>query len=204
MSLPTSQNTFSYSNGHMYKFDRTLSTDRRLKDRTIKASLVDKLRFLAKLGTSCDGSREFRLVKGDILEVPISAGHRLVCIADMFLASNSPLGHVPAAEDSGEGVSLWRVHCLVGTKDALVHEIEGLPDVEHIFHTALPEWVYLRVRAHIMHDLLQDRLACLPTVCTFHNKAIMESIPMDNGRLLEIGEDKLNAYLFDIGDWVTP
>ncbi|KAK0220526.1 hypothetical protein IW262DRAFT_1297582 [Armillaria fumosa] len=119
-------------------------------------------------------------------------------------ASNSPLGHMPATEDSSEGIPLWQMHCLVGTKDALVHEIEGLPDMEHIFHTALPEWVYLRVRAHIMHDLLQDWLACLPAVHTFCNKAIMESVPMDDGHLLKIGEDELNAYLFDIGDWVTP
>ncbi|KAK0223276.1 hypothetical protein IW262DRAFT_1458278 [Armillaria fumosa] len=106
-------------------------------------------------------------------------------------------------EYSGSGIPLWRVHCLVGINDALVNEIKGLSDVEHIFHTVLPEWVYLQ--AHL-HQSLQDQLACLAAICTFRTKAIVELVPVDDACLLEIGGDseEPSAYLFDIGDWVTP
>ncbi|KAK0215559.1 hypothetical protein IW262DRAFT_1465253 [Armillaria fumosa] len=75
--------------------------------------------------------------------------------------------------------------------------------MEHVFHTVLPEWVYLQVH---LHQSLQDQLARLAAIRTFRTKAIVELVPVDNACLLEIGGDseEPSAYLFDIGDWVTP
>ncbi|KAK0207493.1 hypothetical protein IW262DRAFT_1302703 [Armillaria fumosa] len=111
------------------------------------------------------------------------------------------------ADSSRLQLCLWDGKCRsckftrVGMQDALVNEIDGLSGMEQVFRTALPECVYLQ--AH-MHNFLLDELARLPAICTFHNKAIVEPVSMDDGRLLEIGGDKPNTYLFDIGDWVTP